>query len=294
MTASPRRQLNESELSQVVQAKQQVAAAKSVGIDLVAESPSGISETYVELMGIPSCGILYAGAVEGQPLKVSDILLIQGMNETNTSQRFGEIIKRRVRGVDPAQILLDDELYIAFWLRHNSFPDSGFDSMPYQCEACEHIGQYSESKIPFSAFDWVIENAEAKLTKLKETRGAVQGTLPISKMPYTVRVRVRGHLARVNSIIRRDYTTFNKTVPGEIEELLHIFASIDLGFGDLMETVQYASNQMDPRDFVHLMKVTNDLRLAPNPTAHHVCTECGEAVTSTGYTFRPEIYLPVD
>ena len=83
-------------------------------------------DNFIEIDGLPSQGVLYRDTLMGQALKVEDLLQIQTLDETNVTQRFTEIFGRRLRGIDPLEILLVDELYISLWLRATSFPNYGF------------------------------------------------------------------------------------------------------------------------------------------------------------------------
>src|SRR6185369_4155293 len=83
-------------------------------------------ETFMELDGIPSKGLFYKGKLKGQALKVEDILLLSNFDENNVQEKFHEIFARRIAGATPREILVCDELYLAFWLRKAAFPDLGF------------------------------------------------------------------------------------------------------------------------------------------------------------------------
>ena len=91
-------------------------------IELPPTQPQGYTSTsdvikdydnFIELTGLPSGGRFYNAPIYGQPLKVTDILQIQNVDESNVNQRFSEIFSRRFRGIDPYEILVADEILLS-------------------------------------------------------------------------------------------------------------------------------------------------------------------------------------
>jgi len=93
---------------------------------------------YWEITDLPSKYRLYpkGTSLQARPLKVIEIKKLSSLNENNADYVLNDIIKRTVKGIDVGDILIADKLYIIFWLRANTFRDSGY-VVNFHCQKCE-------------------------------------------------------------------------------------------------------------------------------------------------------------
>jgi hypothetical protein len=289
-------QLSDADIAILQQARAAQASLASVGLSQKElTTPSHTTpeyENFIEITGLPSRGLFYDGEVFGQPLKVMDLLLIQGVDETNAYQRFTEIFGRRLRNIDPNDILIADELFIALWLRANSFPGFDFPNLPFTCVHCGHKASMDESGFNFSQIKFEISNFE-KLIEELDGKDHACITLPVCKDNVIIHFRRRKHQSQVENIIKRDYTNYNQEPDEQMVDLLTMASVIDVGITDLRKVVDEIK-EMNPIDFIYLIKQINKYALTSTPIVSYQCRACGESTPTRGYPFRPEIFLPVD
>ena len=68
---------------------------------------------------------------------------------------------------------------------------------------------------------------------------------------------------------------------------------IDVGVSDLKQVVEEIK-EMNPVDFIFLIKQINKYSLSSIPVVYYECNYCGGHTASRGYPFRPEIFLPLN
>lgn len=285
-------QLSDSDLAMLEMARSAQSSLASLGI--LSEEPEVEKQfdNFIEITGMPSRGIYYNSPIFGQPLKVPDLLQIQTLDDTNVNQRFSEIFTRRLRGIPAGEILIADELFIALWLRANSFPGFHFPNLPFTCTSCQFESSMEQSNFNFNQIDFVIENYDKLLSELDgKDYSTIQ--LPISKQNITIFMRRRKHQAKVDFFIKKDYTAFNKEPDAETLELMMLAVILDMGIQDLSKAVD-AIKEMNPMDFIYLIKQVNRLSLTSTPVVNYTCPACGESTPSRGYPFRPDIFLPIN
>lgn len=290
-------QLSDEDIALLQQARAAQKALASVGLASEEKAPTQSNtapeyENFIEITGLPSKGLFYDGPVYGQPLKVMDLLLIQGVDETNAYQRFTEIFGRRLRNIDPNELLIADEMFIALWLRANSFPGFNFPNLPYTCINCGHKASMDESSFGFSQITFDISNFNNLIDELNG-KDHIVIELPVCKQGVIIYLRRRKHQAKVEFVIKRDYTNYNKEPDEQMVDLLTLASVIDVGLNDLRQVVDEIK-EMNPVDFVYLIKQINKYSMASTPIVNYNCMACGEGTLTRGYPFRPEIFIPVD
>ena len=252
-------------------------------------------DTFVELTNLPSKGRFYKEPLKAQPMKVPDIILIQGMDENNMTSRFTDIFSRRLRGVSPLDILLIDEYYISLWLRNATFPKYFFPHDGYICNKCKF-------KVPDEMAEFSFTQIEVKtnvntLTDAFGEKGFIDEELPVSKQIVKIHPRRRIHLARAEKILEDNYTSQGKEPPEGTAELLHLISPIEIGaVSDLRKIFTYIqSEDCDPIDYVELIKICAKYILTEEIVVNFKCADpnCEEVTSISGYPFRHEIYVPI-
>lgn len=294
-------QLSEEEIEIIRRAREVKNQASRMGVSveepettktLSAQSVS--YDTFIPIVGLPSEGAFYKGAIAGQPLKVEDLLLIQSINEKTYYRVFSEIFSRRLKGIDPHDILVADEIYLALWLRANSYPGYNFPHDGFTCENPECQIEVPAGSVEFGFMDMEFESPN--IDDIKKAFAGNNSTVVKLKsgIPVEITMRRRRHIARVESVLQRDFYGYGGTPSDELVQLLGIAAVVSFGDTvDIMETVSKIKN-LSPVDFVDLLKHMKRLNIKAEPTIKLKCPACGEVTQFTGYVFRPEFYIPVD
>lgn len=125
-------------------------------------------DAFTRISRLPSQGLFYPNELLGQSLKLIDNYALDDINDgtANTRTALNSILRRRIRGIDPQDILTCDETYILHWLRASSFPEHGMIHPGYVCPHCEF--DTSEDENPFH--DYRIGFRQLKFTLSKDIR----------------------------------------------------------------------------------------------------------------------------
>lgn len=268
----------------------QQAQASGISID---EAPVAqpFNETYIPIDGLPSKGLFYSGKLMGQPLKVEDMLLIQTINGENNFKVFGEIFARRFKGVFLNDILACDELYLALWLRANSYPGNNFPYDSFVCEHCE--ATVSSGLVDFNFLDMDFKQPNlTEVFKKFDGRDTAELTLKGGRV-VGYHMRRRKDTMKVMGLLHRDFYAYGRNPPDSLVQLLHLAVVLDLGTADLMETVTKLQT-FTAVEFNSLHNQVKKYTLSGDPIIEIKCPACKEGSRFSGYSFRPELYFPSD
>lgn len=107
-----------------------------------------IAQTYnnywkLDLKELPTMGKLYPEGtiIKIRPLNVQEIKYLSTICEQNATDIINEILEKCVllKGIEFEDIFLGDRIYLAFWLRINSFTkNSGYDVNIKECDKCKN------------------------------------------------------------------------------------------------------------------------------------------------------------
>lgn len=292
----PSTTLSPEEQALIMQAKAAQSKMNALGtVQSNIHNPSQMpppDDTFLEINGLPSGGAFYMNQMYGQPLRVQDLLLIQSMDSHNIINRFDQIFKRRLWGINPGDVLLVDELFLALWLRATSFEGYNFPAMPFACTACGYEAKSDEAEFNWGDISWDVD--ELEITKaLHEEKGYHGIVLPKSKKEVKIFLRQRKHLSAVQAIVKKDFWDYGKEPSNEYYELLLMATILDIGATDIKQTAAYIQ-ELSAMDFVFLIKEINKASLDAEAVVNTKCPACQEVNPVMGYPFRPDIYLPTD
>lgn len=253
-------------------------------------------ENFIEIDGLPSKGFFYPETVMGQALKVEDLLQIQTIDHTNVTQRFTEIFNRRLRGIDPLDILIMDELYISLWLRATSFPQYGFPDDGFSCknEACDFVTDDPDYEVNFQHITFETSSNIKELSEAYADNGYVEYQLPSGRV-VNIYPRVRRHEVAVDELLQHKYYRKGLIPDKTYVDMLKIATVLDIGTdsNDLDSMVEELK-QFAAMDFISLIKGLNKYSPSSEAVVNHMCPKCGTVTPMKGYPFRPEIYIPID
>ena len=285
------REMSPDEIEAIRLAQASIESAAKAGYNVAApDNRANEQSNFLEIHNLPTRGYFYQQPIFGQPLVVNDLLLIQGLDEKNVHNRFTEIFQRRIQGINPLEITIADEIYLSYWLRENTYPGFDFSCIGYQCNHCQHEFKDDENGgMKFTELSFEIKNLDELLKKYNR-QGIAEFTLPSGKLIRLVVPR-RGHISRVQAILKRDYYDYG-TQPSETdEELYHLLVTVDVGVSDLRDRVDIVKS-MSPVDYIELRKILKNNAFRANVSGQFTCPICQETTKIRSYPFRPEIFFP--
>lgn len=90
-----------------------------------------------EISWCPSHGLFYPGKVYGQPLRMLDLLTVEGMTDENKMESLSSVLSRRLFGISSDEVLLSDEVFFLQWLRASTYPDDIIRVPGFTCPHCK-------------------------------------------------------------------------------------------------------------------------------------------------------------
>lgn len=223
--------LSEAQISNILQSQQDSMTVRTEDKD-----------PYVEIRGLPSGSRYYTNPMgmpiklKGMPLKVCDAITLEAMDNSGDSELLDEIFRNRIKGVNPGDILVGDELYIKAWLREQTFIKNPLEQS-FECERCGHLNVNKpilmDNFIVYSLPESIKDPMECTLPICNET-------IKIRFMRRRDRTRIDNHIA-TNDVLRRISKTDVK---------LYEIASVMVGMA-ITDAVEYLK-MMDPVDFAVL------------------------------------------
>ena len=210
--------------------------------DVKMQVPSFMNQTsnanFWKIEGLPSKGRFYSEGTEilGRPMKVLEVKKVSSITEDNGDYILNDVIRKTTTGIDINNMYIADKLYIIFWLRANTYRESGY-VIPFVCPKCEKKSDYH--------FD--INNLEVQLLSddFSPEKEIKVGNAAI-KYDY---LRVKDEL-----YINR-FRELNSELVGEIDaELLAIAQMIKTINGQNKTLLEkyYWITELDPGDFSYL------------------------------------------
>ena len=109
---------------------------------LVAD-PSRPNRDYGEfglISGWPSRSVFYPNKIYGQSLFTVDAIQLGLAEDDEISDILDDVLSRRIKGIDPGDILTADEEYLMYWMRASSYPSQAGHGLPkvkFKCPHCE-------------------------------------------------------------------------------------------------------------------------------------------------------------
>ena len=229
--------------------------------------------------GLPSKGKLYPKdtVIKGRPLTTLEVKKLATMGN-QVDETFNEIISGAVTGIDLEDLLVADKLYIIFWLRANTYKDSGF-SVEFNCLKCNSKSEYEFQMDNVNVLEIREDYDEDRILEL-----------PISGEKVTVKyLRVKNENV-VSNFLKNSSNSLTKYDT----QLLELASSIDTIDGEnvpsLLNKYNFLSD-IDPTDFAYLVSYLNSFEIGVDKVMTVKCGKCG-GESPTGITFRPKFFIP--
>lgn len=93
-------------------------------------------EAWTVVRGLPSRCLAYGGPIRGQSFKTVDLLMLDDIDDEDENENITAVFAKRLRGVNPEDILYCDEENLMHWLRASSFPKVPLYSVAFECPHC--------------------------------------------------------------------------------------------------------------------------------------------------------------
>lgn len=250
-------------------------------------------EAFSEIRGLPSTGALYGGPVSGQAFKLMDMLMLNDIDSENVNTVFNELYARRLRGVEPENILSCDDPYILHWLRASSFPDQPLPGIKwFDCSECETHNEAPKNSggftVGFYNLDFsILGDVNAILAK--HANGYYAFRLPDGR-ECDLYLRRRYHDRIADESINGYQRDLGKPMPSYLRELIKTAVILEIEECEtLNDKVKYLSN-MNVADATKMLDEINGASLTTVITAKVTCPKCGKEVR-VFYPFRLGEYI---
>lgn len=234
---------------------------------------------YHEINGLPSKCKLYSEntRIEGRPLKLIEVKRLSGINEENSDAIINDILRRTIKGINIDNLLVADKLYLIFWLRANTYRESGF-SVDYVCSNCKQE----------SSFDFKLENLQIQYLSDEFTLDKFKVTLKNNDT-------IKYHFLTVSderkiSKFKNTYSTIIKDLDDDLISLSVMIDSINDEPKELIEKYNYLLD-LEPSDYCYLISMIDEWNFGLKKYLEVKCDKCGGDAL-VGITFREDFFLP--
>lgn len=232
-----------------------------------------------KIEGLPSCGRTYLNGIEffGRPLKVLEVKKLSSMTDVNMDYIINDILKRTIKGLDLDSLLMGDKLYLIFWLRANTYKESGF-TVPFTCNLCEAEESY----------DFTLDNLQIKYLTDKYSE---------DKLIFTAnnKDKIKFHLLTVKEEPIKDKfkSQFGQVIKGIDDDILDIAMCIDSINGDDLKLFDIYNYLVDisPSEFSYITSYIRQFDFGTLPVLNVKCNSCG-GDSPVAVTFREDFFFP--
>lgn len=235
------------------------------------------SSNYWKIDGLPSKGRFYADGTEllGRPMKVLEVKKISSITEDNGDFILNDIVRRTTTGIDVNDLYVADKLYIIFWLRANTFRESGY-IVPFICPKCGKKSDYH-----FEIDKLEVQQLSDDFNPSKEIK------IGSSVITYDY-LRVKDEL-----FIDR-FKELNSQAVGEIDDeilaMVQMIKTIDGKEKTLLEKYHWMI-ELNPGDYSYFKTYVEKKGMGIKPFVMVECKECG-GTASIAVSFREDFIIP--
>ena len=232
---------------------------------------------YWKIDGLPSMGKFYTSNSEilGRPLKVLEVKKISSINEENGDFILNDIVRRTTTGIDINELYVADKLYIIFWLRANSYRESGY-VVPFVCPKCNKKTDYH----------FEINNLEVQ---------TISNDFDPEKLIKIGKYMISYDYLRIKDELYIDrFKELNSQAVGEIDgELLAVAQMIKAIDGQALTLLQKYQwmIELTPGEFAYLKTYIEKKGMGIKPFVMVECKECG-GTAPVGITFQDSFLIP--
>lgn len=238
---------------------------------------SSSNANYWKITGLPSKGKFYPNnEIMGRPLKVLEVKKISSISEENGDFILNDIVKRTTKGIALEEMYVADKLFIIFWLRANTYRESGY-TVPFVCNKCGKSSEYH-----FEINNIEVQQISDEFDPKKEIK-LINGEF------------ITFDYLKVKDELYIDkFKEYNTNAIGEIDKELLAMAqmikTIDGKEKTLMEKY-YWLVELNPGDYSYLRTFMEKKGMGIKPYINVTCKECGGTAV-VAVSFREEFFIP--
>ncbi len=246
--------------------------------------PQAVSN-YWPIDDLPSKTLLYPNGVKflGRPLNVLEVKKLSSMNESNADFIVNETITKCIKteGLSVDDIAVSDKAFILYWLRANTYKNSGF-MINYTCPHCEKEAEY---KFSLDVLD--TKYLDEKYVNLEPIE------LPESKQ----KIKVKHLTIKDESNIKNFIKSYQKSAVIKLDsDLAYTCAQIDyvegFEFRSLKDRYDFLMS-CHPSDYSYIESYIAHIAFGVRPYVEATCPHEGCGLTSIQELFfRPEFFIP--
>ena len=243
------------------------------------ESKPELDGNYWPIENLPSKYKLYPPGTKlyARPLKVLEVKMLSSLTNENFHHIITEVLKKTVKGIEVENLLVADKLFIIFWLRANTYKNSGY-TVDFDCDACN-----SHSK-----FEFEIDNLE--IIDIKDDYDPNKSV----KLPQSGdEIRTRQLTIRDENNVKNFLVRNKRSMTDYDEEILIIANLIDTINNQklsLTEKYNYVIN-MGPIDFGKFETYLEHYDMGISPIMNVTCHNCG-GTAPAAVSFRADFFVP--
>lgn len=237
-------------------------------------------ENFWAINGLPTKGKLYpeGTVIKGRPLKTMEVKKLATLNEDNIESIVNEILDSAITGIEVRDILVADKMYLLFWLRANTYKESGFN-IEFYCGQCDSESEYE--------FD--IDNIVT--TDIRDNYDANRVLeLPSSKKTVKVKYLKISDEKKVANFLVNNHSMM--TYDEEMLNIANFISNINGNDTDSLLDAYTFVVSLDPADFAYIVSYLNHIECGIKNEMVVTCKKCG-GQSPTGVTFRPSFFVPV-
>lgn len=236
------------------------------------------NSNYLPIETLPSKYKHYSVSnILARPLNVSEVKLLASMDSNNYDFIMNDILKRSTKMIDVGDIFVSDKYFIIFWLRANTYKNSGYE-MDFQCGTCNKNSKYNFN-VDVLDVEYIKDSVNIDEEK----------ALPNSGDKIVIKYKRIKDETKLKDFIKRSKNTITKYD----EEILDIASSVSKINGEEMSLLNKYEfvEKMHPVDFSFLISYIDSVSFGVKHEIKALCGDCKE-VTPIGVTFRPEFFIP--
>jgi len=236
------------------------------------------NSNYWFIEGLPSRYKLYPEGTKiyGRPLKVLEIKKLSSINDTNADYVINEVLRKTIKGINIDDLYIADKLFIVFWLRANTYRESGY-VVNFTCSKCE-----TESQYHFEINNLEVQQLSEDFNPNNELK--LKNGEPIKINFLTIK----------DSLVVERFKEMNTKLFGEIDnELINIAEMIKEVNGQkltLLEKYRFVLD-MEPGDFSYISQYIETNGMGIKPYMNVKCEKCG-GTAPVGITFHSAFLFP--
>jgi hypothetical protein len=233
---------------------------------------------YWPIDNLPSKYSLYPKGTKiyARPLKVLEVKMLSSLTNDNFHFVITEVLKKSTKGINVEELLVADKLFIIFWLRANTYKDSGY-TVEFDCELCESKSEYEFQIENLEVID-IKEDFDPKRVLTLGTGDKVSTRL--------LSIKDESNVKNFLSRNKRSLQQFDE----EILTIANLIETINDNNTSLIDKYNYIVN-MNPIDFAKIETYLEHYDMGIRPEMNVTCMNCG-GTSPLAVSFRSEFFVP--